>query len=109
MKKIFIISLILIMSAVFIAARYSYSQGTKLTIDLPEIKVELKNASGVETVKHHCSVCHSLDYITMQPNPSRIQWENTVNKMIKTFGADIPDKDVPTIINYLVTAYSKGK
>lgn len=109
MKKIFIISLILLMSAVFVVVQSSYSQETKRTIDLPEIKTELKQAEGADIVQRYCNICHSLDYITMQPTPSRAQWEGIVNKMIKTFGAPIPASDAGKIVNYLAANYGSGK
>jgi len=75
------------------------------SIQLPNIMTDLKPGEGKVTVDTYCIMCHSLDYITMQPNFSRAQWTATVNKMIKTFGAPINDKDAKIIINYLDMQY----
>jgi hypothetical protein len=45
----------------------------------------------------------------MQPNFSKAQWTATVVKMIKVFGAPIPQEDADTIANYLGIAYGSGK
>jgi hypothetical protein len=50
--------------------------------------------------------CHSPVYITMQPPLPAATWEAEVNKMIKTFGAAIPDDDPDKIILYLQSHYA---
>ncbi len=79
------------------------------SIKLPNITTDLKPGEGKATADIYCIMCHSLDYITMQPDFSRAQWTATVNKMIKTFGAPVNDKDAKIIINYLATQYGTGK
>jgi hypothetical protein len=73
-----------------------------------ENEIFLKDGPGKPEVISQCSVCHSLDYITMN---ARIQdhagWEKTVNKMIDVMGAPIADADKQTIIDYLVQNYGK--
>lgn len=73
----------------------------------PVVEVNLKMGEGLEQVKTHCSICHSLDYITMQPGFSSAQWRGIVNKMKKVFGAPIPESDIEIIIRYLSENYSK--
>jgi hypothetical protein len=73
----------------------------------PDIKTELKNGEGIEKVKTLCNICHSLDYITMQPPFSKEQWASIVNKMRRVFGAPIMDSDAEIIIRYLSTNYGK--
>ncbi len=79
------------------------------SIDLPVVQVELRQGPGVEKTSTLCNICHSLDYITMQPPFSRDQWTGTVNKMVKVMGAPIKDDDAKTIIEYLSTSYGNGK
>lgn len=70
--------------------------------------ITLKEGPGKEHVVHHCTVCHSLDYIPMNsPFLDRKGWKTTVNKMIKVMGARIPQKDMPVIIDYLSLQYGK--
>ena len=71
-----------------------------------ERPVELKKAPGVELVETQCSACHSLDYIRMNaPFLKPETWQAEVTKMIKTFGADIPDEDAKAITDYLIRNY----
>ena len=71
------------------------------SIELPTIPTELPPAPGRESVGT-CALCHSPRYILNQPPLSRKQWTAEVDKMRKTFGAPIPESQVPTIIDYLV-------
>jgi sulfite dehydrogenase (cytochrome) subunit B len=68
----------------------------------PEPAIALPPGPGVELVQAHCSACHSLDYITTQP-PAMGQafWADTIAKMIKTYGAEIPADHQAAIIAYL--------
>jgi hypothetical protein len=79
------------------------------SIDLPIIQVDLRQGPGVDKASTLCNICHSLDYITMQPPFSRAQWTGTVNKMVKVLGAPINDDDAKMIIEYLSTSYGNGK
>jgi hypothetical protein len=45
----------------------------------------------------------------MQPKMSKAQWSATVTKMIKVFGAPVPQEDADKIIGYLSTAYGTGQ
>jgi cytochrome c5 len=89
-------------------AASSQSSGIR-SIDLPVIQIDLKQGPGLEKTSTLCNICHSLDYITMQPPFSRAQWTGTVNKMVKVLGAPINDDDAKTIIEYLSTSYGNGK
>src|SRR5881394_2981775 len=42
-------------------------RGTVRAIKLPEMKTELPPGSGRETVEAQCVVCHTLNYINIQP------------------------------------------
>jgi hypothetical protein len=54
-----------------------------------------------------CITCHSLRYIQMQPAFPRKTWEKIVDKMVKNFGASIPDSSAKLIVDYLMEI--KGK
>lgn len=79
------------------------------SIELPHIQVQLKEGQGRIKAETHCAVCHSTDYITMQPKFTRAQWTATVSKMIKTYGAAISEEDANTITGYLAAQYGKEK
>jgi hypothetical protein len=82
-------------------------QDAKLLEDNPDTKTLFTRAPGEELFKTNCITCHSLRYIQMQPPFPRKTWEKIVDKMIKNFGAPIPDSTAKTIADYLVAV--KGK
>ncbi len=83
--------------------------GTVHSITLPNVPVQLKEGEGRAKTETYCNVCHSTDYITMQPRFSKAQWTATVTKMIKVMGAPITEEDAKTIIDYLTANYGTGK
>ena len=71
-----------------------------------ETRIRLKDGPDADSVRAHCSICHSPDYIEMNsPFLKRAGWEAEVGKMIKVMGAPIPEKDVPRIVDYLTRNY----
>ena len=60
---------------------------------------------GAELTQRQCVLCHSTDYIVMQPRGGARQWEGVVTKMIKVFGAPVDEQDAKTIVEYLSTRY----
>jgi cytochrome c553 len=75
------------------------------SITLPTIPAELKEGAGKDKVMTLCAICHSPDYIPMQPRLSAKTWDGEVHKMIKVFGAPISDEDAKTISSYLAAQY----
>ncbi len=76
-------------------------------IDLPPETARLKPGPGVDVVAKSCMMCHSVDYIYMQPPLTKDEWHGEVVKMIKVFGAPIPESDVEAIVNYLMSQNGK--
>jgi mono/diheme cytochrome c family protein len=73
-----------------------------------ESAVKLEEGDGRQQVEANCVACHSLDYIQMNSVfLDRKGWEGSVNKMIKVMGAQIPERDVPAIVDYLARNYGK--
>jgi hypothetical protein len=60
-------------------------------------------SEGEELFKMHCITCHSLRYIEMQPAFTRKTWEKITDKMIRNFGAPVPDSSAKKIVDFLVT------
>lgn len=104
MKKI----IILLMLSAAGGFAYAGPGGSVHSIELPEIKTELKAGEGKDITERFCIICHSLDYITMQPKFTRPQWAAVVNKMIKVMGAPIPEEDAKIISGYLTAGYGTG-
>ena len=61
-----------------------------------------KLQKGEELFRTHCITCHTLRYIDMQPDFPRKTWEKITDKMIKSFGAPIPDSAAVKIVDYLM-------
>jgi len=59
----------------------------------------LPPGDGKEIVQQQCGGCHELKVVTAK-RASRQQWSTLVNQMV-TRGADIPDEDIETVIDYL--------
>ncbi len=82
------------------------SSGT-LTITLPPPAMEFKPGPNAALAQAKCLVCHSADYVYMQPPLTRKQWSAEVTKMQKTFGAPISDEDVAPLVDYLMSQNGK--
>jgi hypothetical protein len=76
-------------------------------IDLPPETARFKPGPGMDVAVKSCMTCHSVDYVYMQPPLTKEQWHGEVVKMIKVFGAPIPESDVEPIVNYLMTQNGK--
>ena len=78
-------------------------------ITLPPEHGTLKPGPGMEVTQKACQMCHSVDYITMQPRGGDAQWRGVVTKMVKVFGAPIGNEDADVIVEYLSRAYGPGR
>lgn len=72
----------------------------------PSLAPKLAEGEGQVETESFCITCHSTRYITMQPPLPAATWEAEVNKMIKTFGAPIPEASAKKIISYLEMRYT---
>ena len=72
----------------------------------PAPGADLAAGDGSQEVKIYCNTCHSPSYITMQPPLPAATWEAEINKMKKSFGAEIPDDSTQKIILYLQAHYT---
>lgn len=78
------------------------------SINLAQQPIDLPDAPGKQVVVANCILCHSTNYITMQPAFPRKVWEAEVEKMRKTFGAPVPEQAVPQIVDYLMAIRGEG-
>ena len=67
---------------------------------------ELAEGEGIQEVQSFCATCHSTRYITMQPPLPGATWEAEVNKMVKAYGAPIPEAAAKKITGYLQAHYA---
>ncbi len=104
-------TLLVLLFFLFQFGLYSCSDPKKNKIEAPipvtklsEVTYQLPDRPGRELLLANCGICHSFRYIQMQPNFPRKTWEKTVDKMIKTFGAPVPDSlTAKRIVDYLVS------
>jgi len=69
--------------------------------------MDFKAGAGAGIARGQCLTCHSSAYVSMQPRLSRAQWSAEVAKMVKAYGAPVPDDQVPVIVDYLTAEYGK--
>jgi sulfite dehydrogenase (cytochrome) subunit B len=75
-------------------------------IDLPAETARLAPGPNL-AVAQACMVCHSVDYIYMQPPLTSDQWRGEVLKMRNVFGAPMLDNDIDAIVTYLMSQNGK--
>ena len=76
-----------------------------LKVEFPHETASFKSGPGLELVNVQCLVCHSVDYVVMQPPLGRPVWAAEVKKMREKYGADIPEEQVESIVTYLASNY----
>jgi len=74
--------------------------------DYPTFEAGLAEGAGRAETQIYCSSCHTPRYITMQPPLPAATWDAEVQKMVKTFGATIPEADAQKIAQYLHEHYT---
>ena len=74
---------------------------------LPDEKPAFKSAPGADIAQANCIMCHSHEYISMQPPLTRDQWKAPVAKMQQKYGAPIAPEAVDALLDYLAQAYGK--
>lgn len=72
-------------------------------IILPSPPLTFQTAPGSEIASSYCLICHSAEYVYMQPPHSRVHWDKIVMKMKQAFGCPIPNEHIPTLVDYLVS------
>src|SRR4051812_30830639 len=76
---------------------------------LPAETAKLERGPGVEIVTAQCLLCHSADYISIQPRMNRAAWTATVTKMKDKYGAPITPENIEPVVNYLAKTYGAEK
>ena len=74
-------------------------------IELPPETAAFKPGPGSEVAVGRCLVCHSADYVAIQPPLPKAFWKAGVLKMRDKYGADVPDAEVDPLVEYLASAY----
>jgi mono/diheme cytochrome c family protein len=85
-----------------IPARGDDREGVSL-LNLPSDPIGFQAGPGSQIANSYCVICHSAEYVYMQPPHSREQWAEIVKKMKMTFGCPIPDEQIPPLVDYLIS------
>jgi len=72
----------------------------------PSFVPDLAEGEGRQEVQSFCANCHSTRYITMQPPLPAATWEAEVTKMVKAYGAPVPEVAAKKITSYLQEHYA---
>jgi hypothetical protein len=73
----------------------------------PEPNPDFPEHEGKAEFISYCGICHSLKYISMQPDFSAKTWDAEVTKMVAKYHAPIDSMNSKKIVAYLVAV--KGK
>ena len=77
-------------------------------IQLPPDAVQLKPSAlpGFAKAQANCTMCHSAEYMRMQPpTAARPYWNAMVHRMKDVFKAPVADEDMLEIVDYLAKTY----
>jgi len=88
--------------AIFIAF---ISRALALDIQLPLETKTFKQDAGAEIANGQCLICHSVEYVTMQPPMPRAFWKSAVLKMQQKYAAPITEAQVDPLTDYLTRNY----
>ena len=81
------------------------SLAAPVKIELPAETSVFKPGKGAELANGQCLVCHSVEYVTMQPPSPRPFWAASVKKMREKYGAAIAEEQVEPLLDYLIKNY----
>jgi mono/diheme cytochrome c family protein len=79
----------------------SESAAPTRSIAFPTDPFSFQPGSGQEIASTYCIICHSADYIYMQPPHSKTTWAEIIKKMKLAFGCPIPDESIALLSEYL--------
>jgi len=73
----------------------------------PETPPDFPEHEGKAEFVSYCAICHTLKYVTMQPDFPAKTWNAEVDKMVHKYNAPIDSVTCKKIVAYLVAV--KGK
>jgi len=86
---------------------HAFNKDDSSSITFPSDPITFQAGPGSELATTYCLICHSAEYVYMQPPHSREKWNHLVHKMKQTFGCPIPESDIPALVSYLVSQNDK--
>lgn len=97
------------MKSIFLLGLLS-TQAFAASITLPNETAMLPATShpGYALALQKCLICHSADYVMMQPTFSLEKWQSITEKMRVKFKAPLSAEEARLIASYLKDAQQKG-
>lgn len=80
-----------------------------LKIELPREVDTFPGGAGAQLANTHCLICHSADYVKIQPPLARAAWKASVQKMQQKYGAAIPEDQIEPLAAYLTKTFGSEK
>lgn len=84
-------------------------QATATAPNLATVTASLPEAAGYQVFKTNCTICHSANYVDMQPDFPEKTWAGIVAKMKNVYGAPVSDSSAAVIVQYLTTIKGEKK
>lgn len=78
-------------------------KGSVREMSIQPEEMEFPEGPGKAEFTSYCGICHSLKYISAQPDFPRETWEAEVHKMVEKYGAPIDSVNGQKIVGYLVS------
>lgn len=76
--------------------------GSPILTVWPHDPYSFQPGPGSTIASSYCGICHSAEYVYMQPSLSEESWGKIVHKMKSAFQCSIPDDQIPVLVEYLV-------
>ncbi len=83
----------------------SHTAGPRLRLRYPPESASFRPGPGADVTRSTCLTCHSADYVAIQAPEPHDFWKEEVNKMIKNYGATIPEDRIEPIADYITRTY----
>ena len=100
-----------VLAVVLGTASQTYAAGAPgsgtVSINLPPETASFKPGPNESVAQGKCQICHSADYIYMQPPLAEDTWKAEVEKMMKTYGCPVAPQEVSRIASYLYSQNGK--
>jgi hypothetical protein len=98
--------------AAALAVGSTFAAAAPKSITLPPDSAVLRPSPlpGYAKAQVDCVVCHSAEYMIMQPpNAGRPYWDAMTKRMKVVFKAPFDEADIPAIVDYLSATYGNQK
>ena len=95
-------------TAILAFAAVAAAQKTSIQLPPDNPAAQLKAGPDEPVVRRDCGICHSTDYIVIQPHLDAEHWNAEVKKMITVYGAPVSEGDAKIISDYLARNYGSG-